>query len=44
VLYDFKGGDGSGPSSDSLILDPKGNLYGTADGTSGAGIVFEATP
>jgi hypothetical protein len=25
-------------------LDPKGNLYGAVGGTSGAGIVFEATP
>jgi len=46
VVYDFTGGnDGSYPDS-TLILDSKGNLYGTAltGGSGGAGTVFEITP
>jgi len=45
-LYDFTGGnDGSAPYSD-LIVDPVGNLYGTAStgGQSGNGVIFEFTP
>jgi hypothetical protein len=37
VLYDFRGGDGSGPR-ESLILDKRGNIYGVA-----GNVVFEVT-
>jgi uncharacterized repeat protein (TIGR03803 family) len=43
ILYSFQGGtDGSLPSA-ALILDPKGNLFGTTDlgGASGYGTVFK---
>lgn len=43
VLYSFTGGaDGATPEA-SLIIDAKGNLYGTtfAGGTNGAGVVFK---
>ncbi len=43
VLYSFKGGaDGEQPYAD-LIIDAKGNLYGTTTkgGSAGAGIVFK---
>jgi uncharacterized repeat protein (TIGR03803 family) len=42
VLYSFTGGDGSIPYP-AMILDAKGNLYGTTivGGASGAGAVFE---
>lgn len=43
VLYDFKGGDGSGATPWSLTLDPRGNLYGTAGGGA-AGIIYEVMP
>jgi uncharacterized repeat protein (TIGR03803 family) len=55
VLYSFTGGaDGAAPYSD-LVMDPKGNLYGTtiAGGSltcqqeeeyQGCGVVFEVTP
>lgn len=48
VLYAFRGsknGDGAAPF-DSLILDSKGNLYGTtyAGGSYGQGTVFELSP
>ena len=45
VLYTFTGGtDGGVPISD-LIMDTKGNLYGTASVASdAAGVVFEVTP
>lgn len=51
ILHDFTGySDGACPCS-NLILDPKGNLYGTAStggnlscGTTGCGTVFEITP
>jgi uncharacterized repeat protein (TIGR03803 family) len=45
VLHDFAGGasDGQNPQQ-SLILDAKGNLYGVANSSQNAGIVFEITP
>jgi uncharacterized repeat protein (TIGR03803 family) len=48
VLYAFRGskkGDGAAPFS-SLIMDSKGNLYGTtyAGGTYGFGTVYKLTP
>jgi uncharacterized repeat protein (TIGR03803 family) len=46
VLYSFTGGaDGSGPQA-GLVIDKKGNLYGTTSygGASGAGAVFKVTP
>jgi len=45
VLHRFNGGDGDGPDA-NLILDQKGNLYGTAPngGFNGGGVVFEITP
>ena len=44
VLYSFTGADGK-PEPD-LILDAKGNLYGTTrqGGASNDGIVFKLTP
>jgi len=46
VLYEFTGGADGGTPYDSLVIDGKGNLYGTtsAGGTSGMGTVFELTP
>ncbi len=45
VLHTFTGYDGAQPDA-NLILDKKGNLYGTAGtgGADGAGVVFEITP
>ncbi len=46
VLYSFTGGsDGAFPMC-GLIMDKKGNLYGTANGggAKGAGAAFEVTP
>jgi len=45
VLHTFLGSDGAQPDA-NLILDDKGNLYGTAAtaGPYGAGVVFEVTP
>ena len=46
VLWDFgNGADGQGPSA-GLIIDARGNLYGTTQigGTHGAGTVFELIP
>jgi uncharacterized repeat protein (TIGR03803 family) len=45
VLHTFVGSDGAQPDA-NLILDSKGNLYGTAvtGGTYGYGVVFEVTP
>jgi uncharacterized repeat protein (TIGR03803 family) len=44
-LYDFTGADGAKPVG-SVILDAKGNVYGTASsgGANGYGVVFEITP
>jgi uncharacterized repeat protein (TIGR03803 family) len=45
VLHRFRGTDGWSPEA-SLLVDDKGNLYGTtvAGGAGGAGVVFEITP
>jgi uncharacterized repeat protein (TIGR03803 family) len=45
VLHTFVGSDGAQPDA-NLILDDKGNLYGTTavGGTAGAGVAFELTP
>jgi uncharacterized repeat protein (TIGR03803 family) len=46
VLHNFGGsGDGEDPQA-GVILDPEGNLYGTAydGGSSNFGVVFEVTP
>jgi uncharacterized repeat protein (TIGR03803 family) len=52
VLYSFTGGDDGGNPLSDLLMDGKGNLYGTASGggsSSGlsctaCGVVFEVTP
>lgn len=45
VLHTFQGNDGAQPDA-NLILDDKGNLYGTTatGGANGSGVVFELTP
>lgn len=45
LLHTFGGYDGAQPDA-NLILDDKGNLYGTTatGGANGAGVVFELTP
>jgi len=45
LLHTFSGSDGAQPDA-NLILDDKGNLYGTTatGGTYGGGVVFEITP
>lgn len=53
VLYSFAGNQDGGAPLGGLILDPKGNLYGTASeggdlscfvATIGCGVVFELSP
>ncbi len=47
VIHAFNGSDAAFPLA-SPILDPQGNLYGTADGHAGAGtfpsVVYQLTP
>ena len=45
ILWNFDGNDGSNPLA-GLLMDPSGNLYGTAenDGTYFGGTAFELTP
>jgi uncharacterized repeat protein (TIGR03803 family) len=45
VLHTFEGFDGAQPDA-NLILDDKGNLYGTTatGGSGGCGVAFELTP
>ena len=45
VLHQFTGFDGAQPDA-NMILDEKGNLYGTTavGGPGGAGVVFKITP
>jgi uncharacterized repeat protein (TIGR03803 family) len=45
LLHTFIGSDGAEPDA-NLIIDSKGNLYGTTPvgGAYGAGVVFEVTP
>jgi uncharacterized repeat protein (TIGR03803 family) len=51
VLHRFNGSDGYGPSTEQLVLDETGNIYGTTSGGGnsgcgnfGCGVVFEITP
>jgi uncharacterized repeat protein (TIGR03803 family) len=46
VLHAFTGGRGGGGLWGSMVLDTKGNLYGTTSGggTKGSGTVFQLTP
>jgi uncharacterized repeat protein (TIGR03803 family) len=46
ILHQFSGGQDGGRTDGNLILDTKGNLYGTAGtgGANGSGVVFEITP
>ncbi len=45
ILYIFPetGGGGQMPAG-TLVMDTKGNLFGTAGGNTGAGVVFELSP
>lgn len=45
ILHTFTDGADGGSPTTSLVLDPAGNLYGTAPGGAGkSGVVFELTP
>jgi uncharacterized repeat protein (TIGR03803 family) len=46
ALHDFTNGSDGGFPYSNLVVDPHGDLYGTAStgGASGAGVVFEITP
>jgi uncharacterized repeat protein (TIGR03803 family) len=45
LLYSFGSYKGdAGPPRDGLVMDSKGNLYGTAGGGPGSGTVFELSP
>ena len=50
TLYSFQGGSSDGISPAALVLDPAGNIYGTAGGGlpcvngGDCGVVFELTP
>ncbi len=45
VLYSFSGGPDGAYSRYGVVLDTKGNLYGTTGvGTTNSGVVFELTP
>ncbi|MBV8531127.1 MAG: hypothetical protein JO104_07395 [Candidatus Eremiobacteraeota bacterium] len=46
VLYSFTGGNDGGNAATGLVLDARGNLYGTTviGGTSACGTVFELAP
>jgi len=46
TLWTFTGGNDGGEPTDALVLDSKGNLYGTTDGggTGVVGTVFELSP
>jgi uncharacterized repeat protein (TIGR03803 family) len=46
VLYDFLNGADGGSPSGSLVRDPAGDLFGTAEfgGSAGLGVVYEITP
>jgi uncharacterized repeat protein (TIGR03803 family) len=46
VVYTFSGGTDGGFPGAELLLDDKGNLYGSTEigGTAGYGVVFEITP
>src|SRR5437660_298356 len=43
VLYRFTGG-GDGGEPNGLVLDPKGNLWGTASGGTVFGSIFDLVP
>ena len=45
VIYSFTGGADGGRPVSTLVLDAKGNLYGTTElGGNGNGVVFELSP
>jgi uncharacterized repeat protein (TIGR03803 family) len=45
-LHDFTGGSDGGSPESNVVIDPHGNLYGTAfgGGGNGAGVIWEITP